>query len=261
MSTRKLDVLLFDIEVSPAVSFTWNATPKYLPEYMFIEQQYVICWSAQWLNGGPVISDRVTPQEAATGDDSRVVSSLIELMNQADLVAGHNAKNFDAKWVRGQAWLRGLEVPRDVQVIDTLALAKRSFRLPHNSLDALLKRKLGTEKHHTNFSWWSDIYFSAKAEDWEKCEKAISRMSRYCANDVRQNVKLLRSMKPYVRGLPRLVDSNDPVCPTCGGKNLTKNGKRYTKAFTKQEWLCKDCGRFCSTNVHDGSNTNPMRAV
>lgn len=105
-------VLLFDIETSPSISYTFGRF-KYNIMYDQVEQEpMMLTWSAKWLYGGEIFSDKITPDEVLRCDDKRIVTSLWNLINEADIVIAHYGDGFDIPMLNTRAILNGLPLTK-----------------------------------------------------------------------------------------------------------------------------------------------------
>jgi hypothetical protein len=262
MTTKKLSVLVYDIETAPGEVYAFSPKIRFAPYSQWKRYPFMLQWSAAWLSGGKVIAETVTPEEVRNRDDSRIVDSIATLMRSADIVLAHNGDNFDIPWVRGRTWIHDLEPLGPIASIDTRKLSAFNFAQPHNNLDALIDQKLGRRKIKTDFSWWTDIIESAESGDDEACRKALSRMLRYCRKDTHDLRDLFQTMIPHVSRLPRLVDTNEAmICPFCGHDDLQKRGKKRTAAYTYQRYQCNNCKRYPSVRTNDKTNRTDLRST
>jgi hypothetical protein len=169
----------------------------YLPWKSITKPPFIICWSGAWITQDTtadnirVISDAVTPKEAAKRNDKRCVGLLRDYMDKADRWAGHNVKGFDTKKVNTRLIFNHSSAPDfTVKQIDTLSLVKKYFKNDSNSLGYWLERlgQLGKD--------------AMTSEDWDACEagdqRALNKMRRYNKQDVRGGVILLLELRDYL---------------------------------------------------------------
>lgn len=257
--TYKLRGLVWDIETVPGEAYFFQAKTRFIPHTMVKEPPIMACWAAQWIDGGKVKSDYLTPKEIDARDDSRIVDSVANLLRQADYVVAHNGDQFDVPWVRGRSWVNDLEPLGPVATLDTKKLSARDFAMTHNSLDSLLSIKDLGSKTKTDFSWWKELV----ELDEEGQAKAMRRMLRYCRKDVRKLKELLETMIPHVNRLPRLIDTTHftMICPYCASDDVQKRGKKRTKAYNYQQFQCNNCKRYFHDKTHDRTNTTRARST
>lgn len=234
-------ILVFDIETSPLKAYVfatrlWEAN---ITEEQVLSEWFALCWSAKWLFGDEIMSDRLTGKEAKREDDSRIVKSLWRLLNEADIVIAHNGDRFDVPNMNTRFIVNGLPPTSPYQTIDTCSIAKKQFGFSHNNLNALA-RVFGFEtKIETNF------------ELWKKCvdgnEKALEKMQIYNKHDVELLEDVYMKIRPWIHSHPNLglyVDATEPICSNCGSKNVTLTDKfSYTTTGKYPLYRC-ECGAY-----------------
>lgn len=242
-------VLLFDVETSFRLAAIWGAKQGFIPQDAMVHDTFLVSWAAKWWGLKTVRSDVLSRHEALQQDDSRIVATLADMIREADVIVAHNLDRFDLPVVNSRLLSLELDpVPPfgPHQRIDTLKLARKSFRFSHNNLD-YLARTLGLEvKHYTDFDLWKRCY--------QGDEKALREMVRYNKQDVKVLEQVFNRLLPYVKGLPRLVDAeeeNEPICPTlgCESTHLQRRGYYRTNASTFQRYQCQECGRWSRARV------------
>lgn len=254
VSPRPLRILFYDIETAPMQAYVWSAKQDFIPHNQIISDSYMLCWGAKWSDGAKVLSAKLTPEEVAASDDSRIVTELAALVAQADIVCAHNGDRFDIPRLNARLTIHGLEPLPPVESVDTLKLAKKSLGLAHYNLDSLA-RVLGLgSKIKTDFDLWRDVMAGN--------EVAMQRMVRYCRNDVVLLEKVFDRLRPYVKGLRRLVDGEGSFCPFCGSRDFERRGERRTNAGNQQRFHClnRECGRYFHHKTSD-ANKRDMRVT
>lgn len=230
-------VLLFDIETSPMVTYSWSNSPKFLPEHMIIKDWYVINWAAKWLFDDKMMTGVVTPEESIQRDDERIVKDLWKLLDEADIVIAHFGDAFDIKMMNGRFLKHGLNMPMSYNSIDTKKVSSRKMRLPSHSLN-YVSRYLGLEqKNPTDFSLW------------ERCmageSSALKEMDDYCQQDVKVLEDVYLKLRPFIQPHPQMgfnIEADAKICPTCGHDDLEKQGVYQTTVNQYDGFRCKKCG-------------------
>lgn len=176
---QEAKILVFDIESSLSIFSAFSTGYQYLSYKNLIQDYYLVSWGAKWLGEDEVYSDVLTSRESKKGNDKRILKGLWKLIDEADIVIGHNSDKFDLKKVNTRFILNGMSLPRPPdKTIDTLKLARKVFSFSSNRLDDLckmfnLKAKEGNEEGY---------------ELWLKCLKgnkqALIDMENYNRNDV-----------------------------------------------------------------------------
>lgn len=236
----RLKMLFFDIETAPVLAYIWGQRNDFITIDKITSEWFMLSWSAKWAGQKKVHHDRLTGPEAVEQDDIRIVSTLADMIREADIVVGHNLDSFDVPKLQARLLLHQLEPLQPVRSIDTKKLSAKTFRLVSNKLDWLAQHLLGDSKTHTDFDLWKACYRGD--------EKALRQMDLYCRKDTVLLERVYDAMKPYVSGLPTLVTAShegDRACPYCGEDALHKRGWYRTNASTFQKWTCGACGR-CS---------------
>jgi len=234
--TGALKILFFDIETAPMLSFIWSPLTEYVGDHMSVKESFMLGWAAKWWGSDAVIADFLSSDEAIAQDDDRVLVSLADLIREADIVVAHNADRFDMPEVNGRLLRAGLEPLGPVDTIDTLKLAKASFRLPYNNLNYLAQTLGLGEKIPTTFKLWRECYAGNKA--------ALEEMQDYCANDTVLLESVFDAMIPHVKRLRRLFDNLGMQCPYCGDEDWQSRGYKRTQAGLFQQFQCNSCGRY-----------------
>jgi hypothetical protein len=240
-------ILFWDLESAPLLAFIWSARTEYVGTHMIEHEAFLLSWAAKWADQPKVLSGVLTPEEALAQDDSRIVADLGDLLREADVVVAHNGDRFDVPRVNSRLLLQGLEPLGPLRTIDTLKLARRSFRLASNKLDWLAEQLGHGNKLSTTFALWERCYRGDP--------KALAEMVRYNRKDVVLLEEVYRELEPYVSGLPRLVDADgrSMLCPTCGSDKLEQAGFHRTNSSTFPRYRCGDCKRYSRSRTADRS--------
>lgn len=233
-----LGILIFDIETAPMKAYTFQKWQTNIQDDFILQDWFILSWSAKWLFEDKVFSMVVTPEEALNADDKRIVQGLWKAMDDADIVVAHNLDKFDKKKANTRFLKHGLKSPSPYQSIDTLKHARRNFAITSNRLDYIAEKFLGIPGKIKN-----------EKGLWLRCMNgeadALRDMNVYCDQDVRVLEDVYLELRPYMKSHPNvglLVDSDTPVCTTCGSDDLTPNGEYVTMASVFQNYTCNSCG-------------------
>ena len=171
-----------------------------------------------------------------------MVEGLAELIRKADYVIGHNVDRFDLPVLNTRLIDLRLEPIPPVKTVDTLKIAKRSFRFTYNRL-SYLAEFLGLEpKHPMDMADWVSAVKGDRA--------AIRKMRDYCSQDIEVLEQVFDELAPYAKGLPRFFTAAHEMqraCPYCGEDDFTKvlpSGWHTTNASRFQRYRCETCGKF-----------------
>ncbi|WP_101690722.1 ribonuclease H-like domain-containing protein [Dysgonomonas massiliensis] len=248
-------VLLFDIETAPMRAYVWGHWKNNIALNQVISNTYVLCWSAKWLGHDNVISGVLTPDEAIKEDDKRIVSDLWHLLNEAEIVIGHNIERFDIPRMNSRFIIHGLQRPSTYKTVDTLRVVRKQFGFNSNRLDALAGYFGLDHKLHTSFELWS--------ESMGGSEDSLKYMSEYCDRDVTLLEEVYLILRPWISGHANIglyFDANKHICPNCGSTDLTEEKPYYTTVGRYQTFRCK-CGAISRVKKSDYDNSKLLRSV
>jgi transposase-like protein len=227
-------VLVFDIETLPIVAYTWGVYDTNIQTEGIIKDWCVLAWSAKWLNDDKVISDVLTSGEAKTRNDKRLVSGFWKLLDDADVVIGHNGRDFDIKKLNTRFMYNKINPPSSYKVIDTLISARSAFGMTFNKLDYLAQYLGMKRKKHTEFSLW------VKCDQGDKT--ALSDMREYNERDVEVLEDVYMRIRQWMPNHPRfnVYEKVIGVCPVCFGEyNLI--GLYQAAKQQYKEYRCTKC--------------------
>lgn len=230
-------ILLMDIETRPIKAWVWDVWKQDIHPSQVIEDWSILCWSAKWLFDDTVMGESVTPEEAKSATDGSILPGIWNLLNEADIVIGHNSKNFDIKRLYTRFFLAGMPKPMYFQNIDSLEVAKSNFSFTYNKLDWIGQITGVGRKIETEFFWWD------KCASGDK--KYLDMMLDYNKQDVQLEEEVYMKLRPWMDKHPNLnvySGTNFSVCPKCGTTNLHWNGKYATPLGLYRAFRCEDCG-------------------
>ena len=176
-------VLLFDIESSPNLSWTWGKWDQNV--LRFEREWYILAISWTWLGERQVNVKGLDDYDLYATEphnDIELARLARALLDEADVVVGHNSTAFDVKKCQARMVYHQLDPPSSFKEVDTLKQARRHFAFNGNSLDDLTRHLgIGAKGHPGLNSWFRCI---------EGEPGAWKRMKAYC----RQDVKLLEKL-------------------------------------------------------------------
>ncbi len=231
-----LRVLLFDCETSANLSYTWG---KYEQNVIAFEQEWIILSIAyKWLDEDEIHVHALPDFPLYKKDkdsDKELVGKLWEVMNEADVIIGHNARKFDVKKANSRFVINGYGPPSPAKVVDTLCMARKYFGFNSNKLNDLGQTLgLGEKVETGGFKLWR----SCMAGDL----KAYKLMKKYNAQDVALLEKVYLKLRTWDTGHPNLgILNEEDACHKCGSMNTQKRGYSYTKLCRYQRIFCMDC--------------------
>jgi uncharacterized protein YprB with RNaseH-like and TPR domain len=232
-------ILLFDIETLPMEVYAWSLWQDSIPLNMVKQDWTVLGWCAKWYGEDKVHYADVGGQKDLR-DDKKILKELHALLDEADIVVGHNSDSFDVKKINARFILNGMQPPSSFKKMDTKKMAKKYFGFTSNKLayltDNLCKRykKLSHGKF-PGFKMWDECI--------KRNKEAYKELKEYNVYDVLSLEELFSIMLPWESAA--LFDvyghADDQQC-TCGNKTFKKSGFHYTAAGKYQKHKCKKCG-------------------
>jgi hypothetical protein len=186
------NILYIDIEVSKSLYFNYGnkVYSNYLNVADLYKERYIISWAASYVGSKTVWSDCVTGKEAKKWTDARILPQLRELMESADIIAGHNVDSFDVKHINARLLLNEQEPVTGKKTLDTLKIARQKFAFESNKLD-YISQKLGLRpKDDIRNEDWLNI---VKTGD----EKTLAKVLKYNKGDVTSGKGVLERLMKY----------------------------------------------------------------
>lgn len=198
-------------------------------------------------------------------DDSKMLQDFNEIAVQYPYMVGQNFKAFDLKVLKGRCWINNIEPLQNVEVIDTLQMSRGNMRLASHKLDFKSKVIGRPGKYKMYMEDWLEASRIAQinlfyekhlelpdtgelAEIDKTVYKALRKMGKYNKIDVDECQEVFWSLLPHCDKLSlklgRLITPEGPIiCIGCGSLNLFRNRTRPGNSGSRQEFVCKDCGR------------------
>jgi len=237
-------ILFLDIETSPNIVYMWNMWQEWKSMEMIESEWYILCWCAKYLNKKGVMTSALVDfkdqYKQDPENDKKMLQVLWKLLDEAEVVCGHNIIDFDLKKINSRFMKHGMNPPSPFRVVDTLLSARKHFAFTSNKLGDLGKvLGLGEKLETGGFKLWRGCLKGDKAS-WK-------RMVDYCSRDVLLLEAIYNKLLPYIEHHPNMgafVDNEEPMCPNCASKNLIKRGFAITNAAKYQRIQCSDCGSW-----------------
>lgn len=241
-------VIITDIETAPELAYVWGRWKQNVAPNQVKERSYMLSWAAKRLGSGEVFADALPyydDYKAGDNNDYNIVKSLWEVLDSADIIIAHNGIKFDLAYANTRFACHGLGMPSPYKVVDTLAVAKKYFRFPANSLKELIA-----------FFGFEEDKMDNSMDTWIKCMNgdadAWNYMVEYNKRDITTLENVYLKLRPYDRMHPNIrlyADSDALGCPCCGSERfsiLEKNA--YTMQSVFESYRCNGCGHvFRST--------------
>ena len=242
-----LKILHIDIETTPLIAYTWGIWKQNIGLNQIEEDWHIISWAAGW-EGEDVIMGSSLPMydeyRAEPENDKYLLEELWKLLDDADVVVGHNAAGFDVPKINTRFLFHGITPPSPFKIVDTLKVAKQHFKFTSNKLDFINK-----------FFGYSGKMEHEGMELWLGCMKGDmgcwERMLEYNMQDIEVLKEVYTRLKPYITNHPHIY--RDGCCTICGSDDVIKKGLIYTPTSAFQRYLCKNCGKWSRAAVSETS--------
>lgn len=255
MANKRPKILYLDIECSRTVYELEHYTGRgvdYISHKNIKHPWYITCAAWAWLDIknkkiGKVHTSKVSDYDTYDEDfrnDLGVVEELIEAIDQADLIVGHNSDNFDLKKIGARYIKHKLSPPNMPPTVDTLKVA-RKYGFQSKSLEYLAKE---LDCKFTKIELAPGTMHKADMG----CEKSLNALSKYNIGDIKSGANLYFELLPYIANHPDIRRILNPkltaakskrmgTCSTCGSDNVRSNGIRGDKQGPYRRLNCLDC--------------------
>jgi len=243
------NVLILDIETSLMSVFVWTPGKQYIGPNQIIEDWHTLSWGVKWLFEPEMYSDVITPEEAAAREDKRIIESIWQFLDKADIVIIHNAR-FDVRKLNARFMYYRIPPPSPYKIIDTLLVMRKEALFSSNKQDELAK-KLGFSRkvEHEGYDLWVKCFYADP--------QALLKMEEYNRGDVLSLEELYVIIRPYIRSHPNMnlfVEGDGNSCPNCGNDKISWMDKFYYTSVNKYScFRCDNCGaigRSRDTAIH-----------
>lgn len=231
-------ILLYDLETAPILGYTWNMYDAEVLE--IVEHPYILCFGYKWFGEKrtKVVSlPDFKLYKKEPHNDYELVKVLRELVDESDIICGHNSQQFDNRWVNKRIIYHSLKPPSPYRSIDTYQIARKYFKFDRNRLDALGQYLgVGRKESHHGFRTWLGCMNGD--------QKAWREMVRYNRRDVVLLEKVYIKLRPYHLTHPNInvLPEKLNACPKCGSEDIIKRGVAITRVGKKQRYSCNNCG-------------------
>jgi len=246
--SKQPKILHYDVETSYISGYVFGLFQQDVSIGNIIHDWFMISAAWQWdhekkTQGVSVLDDKKR-FKANHRDDFHVVSTLHAVLKEADVIVAHNGDAFDIKKFNARAILHGLSPLPPMPSVDTLKVARKSFKFTSNKLDYLAQFLGVGAKMNNPSGLWRDAT--------EGCPKAIKHMAKYNKVDAIVLKKVYNVLLPYMTNLNMnmFTDGHGFKCPKCLSENVQKQGKRVTKTQVYNRYQCQDCGGWSSDKVN-----------
>lgn len=241
-------VFIMDIEMAPIVASVWGLRTDYIGHNQIRRDPFMLSYAAkEWKKRTMFYED--LRHEKVVKTDAPILGGLWTLMDNADILVGHNFKSFDNKTAKARFILNGIPTPKKPRIIDTMLIAKKHFRLPSYSLEYLTSRLC------PDFPKMKSRKFIGQ-ELWDECERgnlaAWQEMEKYNRQDVLATEALWEVLEPYDNSINFNLYTDDPTSNDCKCGGLFRaNGKGVKGNKIIQRYRCNKCGAEALTAINE----------
>jgi hypothetical protein len=254
-----LKILYYDVEISPTQALVWGRFKQNISSSQIVSHWYVLTQSWAWSNG-EITGSRLTHQEALDEDDEGLITQIWNLLDEADVVIGHNLRRFDIKKINARFAYYGFPAPSPYKIIDTLEIAKVRFGFPSNKLNDLCEYLgIGVKADVGGMETW--------AKAIKGCDEALDHMLEYNHQDINLTRQLYNRLKSFDNNAVNLAvmrgGQGKALCPTCTSDDIVPmEGKYvYTPNSRYQAYRCRNCNTNMRSTSRDKSSGNAFVRV
>ena len=238
----KSRIVFLDIENSPSLGWAWGKYDQNIID--FKTDWYLLSFAWKWADETIVRVKGLIDYKnyiKNVEDDRQLTQALWDVLDQADIVIGHNVDRFDIRKINTRFLAHGMPPPSPYKTVDTLKIARKYFKFDSNHLTDL-GRCLGVGKKltHTGFELWRGCMVGDKS-----CWRM---MKRYNARDVILLEKVYYLLRAWAGNHPD-VTNGEVGCPKCGSPRTQKRGISRTKKLVKQRYQCTKCGGWFEETI------------
>lgn len=250
---KEAKILLWDLETLPMTCATFSLYPDSINHQNIITDWSIISAAWKWLGKKTIYSSSILDDPKAfkkdVNNDLVVVKRLREILQDVDIIIGHNTKKFDQKKYNARLIYYGLEpLPSGIIQLDTLTEIKKIAAFSSNRLDYLGKHLTQSGKMETSSGLWLRVLKGDK--------KAVEEMIVYNKADVQKLEDLYLKIRPYIKHPHVSPEDRDYTCPRCGSDNLKYHCIRYTAAgVKKRQAQCGDCHGYSTFTYKNSAET------
>jgi len=172
-------------------------------------------------------------------EDRQLTEGLHDLLQNADILVGHNIDRFDLKKFNTKAAKYNLEPLRKIITYDTLKMARKYFAVTSNSLWYLanffnLENRKSEHGKFAGDKLWDEC-MAGNLEAWIENE-------HYNKMDVSVTRELFKYIVKYDSRINFQSFFQKPTC-SCGSHDFYKDEINYAKNGAFQSYRCIDCGK------------------
>lgn len=232
-------ILLFDIETSHNLVAAFKLFEDFTPPENIIQERFVISVAWKWLGSKKIeavsVLDNTQLFKKDPYNDLHVLKTFHKVLQEADVIVGHNSDKYDIRFLEGRMLIQGLEPLPPINKLDTLKIARKRFLFNSNKLDYLGKvLKVGRKKPTGGNKLWLQVL--------QGDPKAIKKMVTYNRGDIELLEAVFLKLRPYMPNYVNRELHGLTGCTRCGSGKLQKRGLARNATRTYQRFQCQGCG-------------------
>lgn len=238
---KKPKILFYDIETAPNLGWVWGRYDQTVLH--FKKERTLLSFAYKWA-GSKVRCSTVEGDKS----DKGLCLLLKGLFNEADIVVGHNADEFDNKIVRARMLYHKIKPHKVLTTVDTKKVAKGYFNFNSNSLKDLAKYLDLTAKLDNS---GIDLWLGCMKDN----PKSWREMVKYNKRDVVVLEEIYNRFLPWINNHPNIAHILNPEepygksCPTCASNHIQARGYKATAKTVQRQYSCMKCGRWFLTTI------------
>lgn len=238
-------ICFWDIETSFMETATFGLYDQNIPHHNIMHDWYIICAAWKLSDRKKIYAVSLLDDEKRfkknRRDDYHVVKTLRDMLQDVDIIVGHNQNRFDIKKFNARLIYHDLDPLPEMISIDTLREIKKIASFSSHRLDYLGKHLGKGGKLDTSPNLWLRVL--------EGENEAIAEMVRYNKIDVKRLEELYYRIRKYIKRHPHIGamrgKERTDSCPSCGSTNLFISKTRYTISGIKRtQKQCKTCHSY-----------------
>jgi ribosomal protein L37AE/L43A/DNA polymerase elongation subunit (family B) len=256
---------VIDIETFPLLVHRWqiyDESPVGLNQ--ITEEWSIASFAWKWVGEKKVhYEDTGGRGKAKVRDDKALVRSIVERLDEADIVIGQNHRKFDLKKIHARMVMHGISPYSPIRTVDTTIEARKYFGFTSKKLEWMSKHLTDTPKDsHKEFPGF-DLWTACLADN----PRAWKEMRRYNIRDVEATEAVYLRLRPWMATHPNAavhVQDEEPRCPKCGTDDLQRRGYALTQQGSYPRWQCNKCGGWArgkTTTMHHTVRKNLLVGV
>lgn len=248
---HSVKILYLDLEYTFALSGHYDNWGVNIAQDAKVRESHLLSYSYAWNNGevkGEILKAEdiqkdvlrsILNNDPKTELDFDMTLKLWHLLDQCDIVVAHNGRGYDIKQLNSLFLKYGLCLPSPYKVVDTLAIAKKMFKLPFKNLKYLAEFLGVTQKIETGGAkFWklAAIGYS---------EEIMNEVLEYNKGDIETLREVYMKLRMYNNdgvNVAAFSSCDEVRCPSCGDSDLSKLNKQATTTRHQYDvYRCNHC--------------------